>query len=155
MVTDYDPMAYVFDSGQRSDVENDPINEDFFNKTGVGLSWWAAEGISNGDYTFHAIVAKEDGNDWIKSERCAIEWVLNFSASNGNMKIKSSDLYWGKIDDISSTIPPLQQNKLGVNAESVSCKSGLMLAIKSSEMKPACVKPDTKQKLIERGWAQS
>jgi serpin B len=154
MVTDYNPMAYVFDSGERSSIESDPINQEFFNKTGVGYSWWAAENTVNGDYTFHAIVTREDGNDWIGSKRCAIGWDVNFATSNGNMQVKTTDLYWGTIDDVSDTISPLQQNKLGVNAESVSCKNGLVLAIKSTDRKPACITSETKRILIERGWAE-
>jgi hypothetical protein len=48
-----------------------------------------------------------------------------------------------------SILPPLKQIKLGVE---ISCKPELVLIIKY-DGSPACVKPETREKLIERGWA--
>jgi len=48
-----------------------------------------------------------------------------------------------------SILPPLKQVKLGVE---ISCKSELVLITKY-DGSPACVKPQTREKLIERGWA--
>lgn len=50
-------------------------------------------------------------------------------------------------------ISPLKQFKSGILAENVQCKEGLQLVIKAKDDSPACVKPETKLKLIERGWA--
>ncbi|MDE1725548.1 MAG: hypothetical protein KGH76_06600 [Thaumarchaeota archaeon] len=49
---------------------------------------------------------------------------------------------------------PLKQFKSGIKAEDVKCRQDLQLVIKSRDGSPACVKPDTVQKLIERGWAK-
>ncbi|MDC8451328.1 MAG: hypothetical protein LV477_00300 [Candidatus Nitrosotalea sp.] len=49
--------------------------------------------------------------------------------------------------------PPLEQLNYGISAENVSCINGLMLVLKSEDGSPACVKPKTAQKLIERGWS--
>lgn len=155
LVTDYNPMAYVFDSAERAKIEADPVNQEFFNKTGVGKSWWAADNTSNGQYRFHAIVAQEGANGWIGNDDCAIGFDVEFTASNGNMVIDAAEVYFGEIQDISDTIAPLQQHKIGVNPQSISCGAGLDLVVKSSSGQPACVKPETKQILIERGWARS
>lgn len=70
-------------------------------------------------------------------------------------------------DDISapSTIPselkyepelflsPKQQFKNGLLAFQIQCNEGLELIFKSSNGSPACVKPQTAEKLVERGWA--
>lgn len=48
-----------------------------------------------------------------------------------------------------SILPPLKQVKLGVE---ISCKPELVLITKY-DGSPACVKPETREKLIERGWA--
>lgn len=48
-----------------------------------------------------------------------------------------------------SMLPPLKQVKLGVE---ISCKPELVLITKYDDS-PACVKPKTREKLIERGWA--
>lgn len=54
--------------------------------------------------------------------------------------------------DVLQTLPPLVQLNYGVPAKDVKCKQGLQLVIKAEDGSPACVKPDTAQKLIERGW---
>jgi len=51
-----------------------------------------------------------------------------------------------------SILVPLKQFKDGILANDVICKSGLELLIKSSNDMPACVKPSTASKLIERNW---
>jgi hypothetical protein len=45
-------------------------------------------------------------------------------------------------------LPPLKQVKLGIE---ISCKPQLVLITKY-DGSPACVKPETQEKLIERGW---
>ncbi len=53
------------------------------------------------------------------------------------------------------TIPidsPLMQYRLGIQAEDVKCKEGLDLILKSKSGEPVCLKPQTAQKLVERGW---
>lgn len=49
--------------------------------------------------------------------------------------------------------PPLQQLRNGVKATSVTCTEGQELVMKQSNGQPACVKPSSVAKLIERGWA--
>lgn len=48
---------------------------------------------------------------------------------------------------------PLKQIQDGVKPQSVTCTEGLELVLKFSNGKPACLKPDSVSKLIERGWA--
>jgi len=50
---------------------------------------------------------------------------------------------------------PLQQFKSGIAAKNVVCTNSLTLVIKAEDGFPACVKPNTAQKLIERGWADN
>src|SRR5437899_167073 len=53
------------------------------------------------------------------------------------------------------TLSPLKQLKTGISTYNVICKQGFVLVIKKSDNSPACVKPDTAQKLVERGWGLS
>jgi len=55
---------------------------------------------------------------------------------------------------LKNTKPPLQQFKSGIRIEQISCKEGLEIAIKKSNWQPLCLTPDTKEKLIQRGWAE-
>jgi len=50
---------------------------------------------------------------------------------------------------------PKQQTNVGILPSEVQCKEGLKLIFKSTDGSPACVKPRTVEKLIERGWADS
>ena len=49
--------------------------------------------------------------------------------------------------------PPLKQISQGISPDSVTCTEGLELVLKKSNGLPACVKPSSVEKLIERGWA--
>lgn len=49
--------------------------------------------------------------------------------------------------------PPLKQINDGVEPENVTCTEGLELVLKKSNGNPACLKPSSVAKLIERGWA--
>lgn len=48
---------------------------------------------------------------------------------------------------------PMKQLKFNVQPYEVYCKENLNLIFKSSDNSPACVKPESIPKLIERGWA--
>jgi hypothetical protein len=52
------------------------------------------------------------------------------------------------------SLSPLKQSKSGIATKDVTCKEGLRLAIKAEDGSPACIKPDTVNVLIERGWAK-
>ncbi|MDE1843907.1 MAG: hypothetical protein KGI10_01100 [Thaumarchaeota archaeon] len=58
--------------------------------------------------------------------------------------------YGGTIQKIES---PLKQFKSGIEAKDVKCGNGLSLVIKAEDNSPACIKTQTAQNLIERGWA--
>ena len=58
-------------------------------------------------------------------------------SSNPNLQVVSS---------------PLQQFKSGIAANDVKCEQGLQLVIRAEDSSPACVKSQTAQKLVERGW---
>ena len=49
--------------------------------------------------------------------------------------------------------PPLKQINDGVKPTEVTCTEGLELVLKMSDGSPACLKPSSVERLIERGWA--
>ncbi|MDH3203350.1 MAG: hypothetical protein OEL81_01570 [Nitrosopumilus sp.] len=51
-------------------------------------------------------------------------------------------------------LSPLWQQKFGTEWNEILCNPGLSL-VQKYDGSPACVKPETKQKLIERGWAKN
>ncbi len=50
---------------------------------------------------------------------------------------------------------PLKQWQLGADSQEVICKNGFQLIIKARDDSPACVKPESVSKLVDRGWAVS
>lgn len=56
--------------------------------------------------------------------------------------------------DHANLLLPLKQFKSGIAPNNVSCNNGLQLILKAEDSSPACVKPDTSNILIERGWAK-
>lgn len=65
------------------------------------------------------------------------------------LSIVSSPLAFS--ETISSPLKQLQQD--GIFGYEIKCNQGLVIVIKKLDSSPACVKPDTAQKLIERGWS--
>lgn len=57
------------------------------------------------------------------------------------------------IDLISSKLPPLKQILLGISPNEIVCRENFQLVFKTLNDSPACVKPKTAEKLIERDWA--
>lgn len=55
------------------------------------------------------------------------------------------------VDVIDYVAPPLQQIQSGISPNEVECKANLVL-IHKRDGSPACVKPQTAQLLVERGW---
>jgi len=60
-----------------------------------------------------------------------------------------------KPDAIQKIISPRKQIEHGVPALGILCNDGFKLILKASNGLPACVKPDSIEKLVERGWAES
>jgi len=50
-------------------------------------------------------------------------------------------------------LPPLKQIQDGIEPTDVTCTEGRELVLKFSNGQPACIKPVSVEKLIERGWA--
>jgi len=51
-------------------------------------------------------------------------------------------------------ISPHKQIQLKISVSKVSCKEGFVKVIKTSDDKPACVKPSSVEKLVNSGWAK-
>ena len=59
-----------------------------------------------------------------------------------------------QINDIIAKMTPLKQIENGVIPSEIICKEGLQLVFKNTDDGPACVKPASVNKLIERNWAK-
>ncbi len=70
------------------------------------------------------------------------------------MQSSAPNLPMQSLQSGTSTPLPLEQFKSGVRAKDVICGQGFELVIKIEDGSPACVKPETAQKLVERQWAE-
>ncbi len=61
---------------------------------------------------------------------------------------KTLEIFVGKTERL---VAPLKQIKLGIPFDEISCKDGLQLEQKY-DGRPACLKPESIPKLVERGW---
>lgn len=59
--------------------------------------------------------------------------------------------YLYSVDYLSSTLKPLKQVESGIKLEDIKCQDERIMAVKIDGT-PACVKPETKSKLVGRGW---
>jgi len=64
-----------------------------------------------------------------------------------------SENYLQDVEAIAYFPPPLKQIQDGINPTEVTCTEGLELVLKQTTGTPACLKPSSIAKLIERGWA--
>lgn len=102
-------------------------------------------------------VSGENGNTWFHNHNDMItpvdaksDQVTNLEE---NIDIAGKESIETHDHSVAYFPPPLQQIRNGVKATSVMCTEGLELVLKQSNGQPACVKPSSVAKLIERGWA--
>lgn len=91
-----------------------------------------------------------------ESDECF--YYLTFETEKSE-KIEIVFAHWPEFPEVvenceTFAVSPPKQISLGASPKEVQCQKELVLITKSSDGSPACVKPETKQKLIERGWAK-
>lgn len=76
------------------------------------------------------------------------------SAEKSSSVVNTGNNHMTEKDDkvINSKLSPIKQIANGISPENVICKEGMQLVFKNTYNSPACVKPTTVDKLIERGW---
>ena len=99
---------------------------------------WGMNFTKGSEYVVFAFYDKDKN---LKEELCRPTKLVEYSDLDTLRKIAEPNI-----------LPPLKQMKLGVNVEEIVCKEGLELIFKPSNDFPACVKPTTVEKLVERGW---
>ena len=70
----------------------------------------------------------------------------------GHIQLLGNSTSEQKDSSTSFVMSPLKQFKSGIAADNVTCNQGLKLIFKAENYYPACVKSDTSQILIKRGW---
>lgn len=153
---DYENLAVILES----DVDKNLISENNFEKyfTEQNIATTSnRDTLGPGNYNFGAILLKSDKSTWINNEVCAIHLEWSFVITEqGNAIFQDPLVGVGRLVDVTEEFSPLKQHKLGVNSNSIECKSGLQVILQQSDesgnKRPSCVTPETKIKLIERGW---
>lgn len=68
------------------------------------------------------------------------------------MEIKKEDYVVNLVVKNQKDLSPLKQFKQGISLDEIKCRDSLTL-IQKNNHNPACVKPETAEKLLARGWA--
>ena len=106
------------------------------------------------------IHSDNDGNIWFPNYNNNKIGVI-FAGASQNKKESTPEIMGDMDSQITSVpkqglayfFPPLKQVKSGTEPAHVTCNEGLELVLKMSNGQPACIKPSSVAKLIERGWA--
>jgi len=61
---------------------------------------------------------------------------------------------WSCEKKFSKELPPKKQTFAGISNENIYCREDYVLTFKATNNSPACVKPESIPKLIDRGWAK-
>lgn len=97
------------------------------------------------------IHSDDDGNIWFPNYNNNKIGVILADASQG--KDGSDKTTSVPKQSIAYFPPPVKQVKAGTEPANVTCTEGLELVLKMSNGQPACIRPSSVEKLIERGWA--
>ena len=89
-------------------------------------------------------------------------YVVGYDDRNYESKKELFENIYSKSDGISEPIneiknlsKPYNQIKSDISINDIQCKDGFVKVVKKSNDSPVCVKPETKTKLIERGWLRT
>ncbi len=81
--------------------------------------------------------------------------VINSTKSEPTQSELTSDQMLKQLEIIKSKhATPKQQMSMGLPIDEIVCFNNMILVKKLSTNSPACVKPQTAQKLVERGWGE-
>jgi len=137
----------------------------------VQLNWRAPKSENNSNETWYKIERKEaKGNEeFSKYSFLGITNQTKYEDQVGRATIKYQYMYRviavnpnGEslpsnealpIFETNSYLPPLRQFEMGIPSDKISCKTGYSLIFKFNG-DPACVRPESVEKLVERGWLQ-
>lgn len=129
-----DLIPHTLVSGQPGDLDNGTLFD-------TGPIWV-------GKFTIHNF---NDVGVYYYFERDHPENTGIINVINGTYLQSISEITTG-LNATSGIESPLKQFKSGISALDVKCNQGLQLILKSEDGFPACVKSDTSQILIKRGW---
>ena len=159
--------------GMEADVNSHALRVHIANATAQGLEFVIdmpralidSKGYDNKDTSFRVLVGMNQPDKYMQpvnyteiasnnvSRTLAIdipyEPVPNASGV-WDYKIMPADVIVGPSTFVQS---PLAQFRLGMPSHNVACKLDLQLIIKAEDGSPACVKPQTVQKLVDLHWA--
>lgn len=104
--------------------------------------YWQAE-ADTVEYFCKVPFAELTNSDWKIYSHPLLDMEKNCSVIKKNSLLQK---------DVNYVLSPKKQLKLGLDHQEISCKDDRDLVFKSRDNSPACVKPSTAQKLVERGW---
>lgn len=153
---DYDNLAVVLVTGKQVNQVSEEVHKKYLGGNSLDVTPTTTT-LGPGDYNFGAILLMSDNTSWVNDDKCAFYLNWSFSVNDKGMVLTyQPQVQVGMIVDVTEDYTPLKQHRLGVNGSDIKCKAGLQVILQeideSGNKRPACVKPETEEKLIERGW---
>jgi len=124
---------------------------------GSSIIWYEIErreGTSSEGFGKYSFLARTSDTTFVDPVGLSIlkyHYSYRISATNISGQSEFSNQVFGTLYR-ESYIPPLQQWKIGSSPEDIICRDGLVLLFSSFDKSPICVKPQSVEKLVERGW---
>lgn len=136
-VCNWMPIQIILKPGESRDVTT---------SLGSNLVYNAdSSGILNANVSVSYDVINESNPDLSKMDN-TISKSVSFTINGKNNQVGGGH---------PTILSPLKQFKSGLNATEIQCNDGLELIIKSHNNSPACVKPNTADRLVSLGWIKS
>jgi len=106
--------------------------------------YWYAEADSI-EYFCKVPLPELTNSDWRTSSHPLFNLEKNCAVIKKNSLIQKDSEY---------VLPPRKQLEWGLGNNEIVCRENMELIFKATNNSPACVKPSTAQKLLERGWTE-
>jgi len=108
--------------------------------------------LEKGQYDVQIAVIGVDDDKTMFPSNAEPKFTSSFTVNENGVILDSNSVLESKNTKLNTS--PLKQLKSGIPLKDVKCNQGFELIFKSNGGKPVCVKPETKQILIERGWTK-
>ena len=110
--------------------------------------------IGYGQYQFGVILYNSPNSPWTGHDKCVLRLDWQFKIDD-DIIADTPIIESGKIRNITLMFSPLKQQSMGMSPYAINCQNNYVLIMQndpSGDDRPACVKKNSVEKLVTRGW---
>jgi hypothetical protein len=168
----FDPFENIVNSFSVTSDKNGAINTSFYLSSDAKEGTWKVKATSSPNFDsfefdvisesfteqHEPLVPEPDDNPHLETEPFCGEGTIYTEGicvvDKTENSTNPSSYSWGGSPYVHDVESPLKQIKSGITIEEIQCNDSLVL-LQKYDGTPACVTPETKEKLIERGWVKT